>query len=71
MPMLLTLGKFYWEKDDLKKVEEILKLGAEFLNDRDPWLVNCAHVVYRRGKDFKEAAGLYELVVRKYQLEVD
>lgn len=68
--MLLTLGKIYWDKDELPKVEEILRQGAEFLDDRDPWLLNCAHVVYRCGKNYSEAAGLYELVVRKYQHEV-
>lgn len=66
MPCIMQMGKIHWDREDWTSVEKVLRQGVEFCDDRDCWMLNCAHVMFIRGQDYPEAASFYEGVTRKY-----
>jgi tetratricopeptide repeat protein 30 len=62
----MALGKIYWDQEDWAEVDKVLTRGRDFMSDRDSWLLNVAHVLFIRGKSYSEAAGFYEIVMRKF-----
>ena len=70
IPVLMSMAKIYWDRDNYSKVEKILKQNYEFCVDHQTWQLNVAHVLYIQGK-YQEAIHSYEPVVQRAEAVLD
>ena len=65
MPVLMSMAKIYWDRQNWEKVEKIFRESAEFCADHDVWKLNVAHVFFMQQNKYKEALRYYEEIVKK------
>ena len=65
IPVLMSMAKIYWERENYPMVEKIFRQSAEFCSEHEVWKLNVAHVFFMQGSKFKDAIRYYEPVVRK------
>jgi len=66
MPVLMSMAKIYWDRDNYMKAEQIFRTSAEFCSEHEVWKLNVAHVFFMQENRFREAIRYYEPFVRKH-----
>ena len=66
MPVLMSMAKIYWDRDNYMKAEQIFRTSAEFCSEHETWKLNVAHVFFMQENRFREAIRYYEPFVRKH-----
>merc|ERR1712124_40340 len=66
MPVLMSMAKIYWDRDNYVKAEQIFRTSAEFCSEHEVWKLNVAHVFFMQENRFREAIRYYEPFVRKH-----
>lgn len=68
IPVLMGMGKIYWDRENYPMVEKIFRQSAEFCSEHEVWKLNVAHVFFMQGESkFRDAIRYYEPFVRKHQ----
>ncbi len=67
MPVLMSMAKIYWDRDNYMQAEKIFRTSAEFCSEHEVWKLNVAHVFFMQENRFREAIRYYEPFVRKHQ----
>jgi len=67
IPVLMAMGRIYWDIGNYPEVEEILMQSREFCSDNDIWQLNMAHVSFMQETEpkFLAAIQLYQAIVEK------
>lgn len=65
MPVLMSMAKIYWDRQNWEKVEKIFQESAEFCADHDVWKLNVAHVFFMQQNKYKEALHYYQEIIKK------
>lgn len=66
IPVLMAQAKIYWDLEQYAQVENIFHKSVEFCNENDIWRLHVANVLFMQDNKYKEAAGFYEPIVKKY-----
>ncbi|KRY57296.1 Tetratricopeptide repeat protein 30B [Trichinella britovi] len=66
LPVLMAQAKIYWDQADYIQVEKIFQKSVEFCSEHELWKLNVAHTLFMQEGKFKEAAGFYEPIVKKF-----
>merc|ERR1712025_905853 len=66
MPVLMSMAKIYWDRDNYMKAEQIFRTSAEFCSEHEVWKLNVAHVFFMQETKFKEAIRYYDPIVKKH-----
>eukprot|EP00698_Gefionella_okellyi_P013175 TRINITY_DN3593_c0_g1_i1.p1 TRINITY_DN3593_c0_g1~~TRINITY_DN3593_c0_g1_i1.p1 ORF type:complete len:652 (-),score=155.31 TRINITY_DN3593_c0_g1_i1:214-2169(-) len=64
MPVLMSMARLYWDRENYPQVEKVFRQSAEFCAEHPIWRMNVAHVFFMQEK-FKEAIRYYEPFVKK------
>lgn len=64
VPVLMSMAKIYWDRENYPMVEKIFRQSAEFCSEHDVWKLNVAHVFFMQDNKFADAIRYYEPVVR-------
>ena len=54
IPVLMSMAKIYWERENYPMVEKIFRQSADFCSEHEVWKLNVAHVFFMQGSKFKE-----------------
>merc|ERR1711977_508515 len=65
IPVLMAMGKIYWDIENYPMVEKIFRQSAEFCSEHDIWKLNVAHVFFMQETKFRDAIRYYEPIVKK------
>lgn len=65
IPVLCSMAKIYWDRQNYAMVEKIFRQSAEFCSEHDTWKLNVAHMFFMQEVKFKEAIRYYEPIVKK------
>lgn len=67
IPVLMAMGRIYWDIGNYPEVEEILLQSREFCSDNDIWQLNMAHVCFMQETEvkFRESIQWYNMIVEK------
>jgi len=65
IPVLMAMGKIYWDLENYPMVEKIFRQSAEFCSEHDVWKLNVAHVFFMQETKFRDAIRYYEPIVKR------
>lgn len=65
IPVLMYMGKIYWDMSNYSMVEKIFRQSAELCSDHEIWRLNVAHTFFMQESKFKEAIRYYEPIVQE------
>merc|ERR1711871_499409 len=66
IPVLMSMARIYWDRENYPQVEKIFRQSAEFCSEHEVWKLNVAHVFFMQETKFKEAIRYYDPIVKKF-----
>jgi len=70
IPVLMSMARIYWDRENYPQVEKIFRQSAEFCSEHEVWKLNVAHVFFMQETKFKDAIRYYEPIVKKAQDDI-
>jgi len=64
MPVLMSMAKIYWDRENFEKVEKIFRESSALCADHPIWKLNVAHTFFMQHAKFKEAKTYYEQIMK-------
>ena len=55
IPVLCSMARIYWDRENYAMVEKIFRQSAEFCSEHETWKLNVAHMFFMQETKFKEA----------------